>query len=345
MFIRNAWYLAGFSDEIGGTLLERGMLGESVLLFRDSNGTAHGLANRCPHRMAPLSMGRLVNDRVQCGYHGIEFDHTGRCVHIPGQQQIPDQARVRVYPVVERWGCVWIWMGPAELADESSLIQDFRFMTEPGWVPVTGVKEVAANYQLIIDNLMDLTHIAFLHPTTLGNRGSDDSATAPAKTSLEGNKVSVERSMTNCDPAPLFTKVKKDLTSKIDRHQYSCFVPPCTVLIELKVMPAGTQDLKRGLEWRVFHIVTPVDEHHTRYQWAVTRSFALDDEGASNALRDGTSATLEEDKRMIEAQARMIGDDSLDARTLYTQFDRTPALARRIITALTDAEVGNKVAA
>ncbi len=338
MYIRKAWYLAGFSDEIGAQLSERVMLGESVLLFRDSRGRAHAMANRCPHRFAPLSLGKLVNDRIQCGYHGIEFDTLGRCVHIPGQHEIPAGAAVRVFPVVERWSCVWIWMGDPTRADESELIQEFRFLTEPGWVPVTGVKDVAANYQLLLDNLMDLTHIAFLHQTTLGNQGSTEAATAPARTRVEGNRVSVQRLMPDCKPAPLFTQVKPDLAESIDRHQFSCFVPPCVVLIELQVMPAGTQDLARGLYWRVYHVVTPVDAHHTRCHWAVTRSFALDDAAASTALRDGTSATLHEDKVMIEAQARMMGSDSLDARTLHTRFDGTPARVRQIIEGLVRAE-------
>ena len=164
-----------------------------------------------------------------------------------------------------------------------SLIAEFRYLDEPGWTPVRGVKEVAAGYQLIVDNLMDLTHIPFLHPNTLGNQGGAQAAEAQTQTTVRGNRVAVERVVRDSEPAPLFRRVKA-LEGNVDRHQFSEFVPPCYVLIELKVMPAGTQDLDRGIEWRVFHIVTPVDAGHTRYHWAVVRHFAPGDEAVSRAL-------------------------------------------------------------
>lgn len=340
MFVRNAWYFAGFSAEIKPGLMERKLLGEPIVFFRDGAGAAVALSNRCPHRFAPLSMGRLIDGkRIQCAYHGVEFDCSGKCVHIPGQDRIPDNAGVRRYPLAERWGCVWIWMGDSAQADEDKLVANFRYLAEPGWTPIHGMKDVVAGYELIIDNLMDLTHIPYLHPNTLGNQGDPSAAVAEARTTVEGDTVAVDRVVRNSDPAPLYTKVKK-IEGKVDRHQHSRFVPPCFVLIELQVMPAGTRALDRGLEWRVFHIVTPVDEHHTRYHWALTRNFAPGDESVSKTIFDGTDATLEEDRTMIEGQARMLEGTSLDARTLYTGFDSTPARVRRIIANLVarDAE-------
>lgn len=345
MFVRNAWYFAGFSAEIEARLMERELLGESVVFFRSGSGAAVALANRCPHRFAPLSMGRLIDgERLQCAYHGVQFDCSGKCVHIPGQERIPENAGVKRYPLAERWGCVWIWMGDPAQAREDKLIDAFRYMTEPGWTPVHGVKEVAGGYELVIDNLMDLTHIPFLHPNTLGNQGDASAAEAESKTTVEGDTVAVERIIRNCEPAPLYTKVKK-IEGRVDRYQYSRFVPPCYVLIELQVMPAGTQALDRGLEWRVFHIVTPVDANRTRYHWAVTRHFAPDNEAVSRAIFEGTDATLEEDRTMIEGQARMLAGTSLEARTLYTGFDSTPARVRRIIAGLAARDAGTPLAA
>ncbi len=337
MFIRNAWYFAGFSGDIGPGLAEQRLLGEPVVFFRTPEGRAVALANRCPHRFAPLSMGRLVGARLQCAYHGIEFDSDGRCVHIPGQATIREGTCVRAYPVQERWGCVWIWMGDPTRASVESLIAEFRYLEEPGWTPVRGVKEVAANYQLIVDNLMDLTHIPFLHPNTLGNQGGAQAAEAQATTTVRGHRVAVERVVRDSEPAPLFRRVKT-LEGNVDRHQFSEFVPPCYVLIELKVMPAGTQDLDRGIEWRVFHIVTPVDAGHTRYHWAVVRHFAPGDEAVSRALWEGTNATLEEDRVMIEAQARMLVGSSIEERTLFTRFDANPTRVRKIIRDIAERE-------
>jgi vanillate O-demethylase monooxygenase subunit len=337
MFLRNAWYFAGFSEEIGQALFERTLLGESIALFRKRSGEAAAIANRCPHRFAPLTMGRLIDDRVQCAYHGIEFDAGGRCVHIPGSERIPESACVRAYPLVEKWGCLWIWMGEIARADAGLLIDGFRYMTETGWKPVWGLKEVEANYQLVIDNLMDLTHLPFLHPNTLGNLGNAAAAEAEAKTTVQGDTVAVKRVVLDCEPAPMFTRVAK-FEGRIDRHQYSIFVPPCFVLIELQVMPAGTHDVARGIEWRVFHIVTPVTETRTRYHWAVTRHFAQDSETVSAAIAEATGATLEEDRVMIEAQARMLEGTTLEARTLSTRFDAAPAQVRRIIKKLVKAD-------
>lgn len=337
MFIRNAWYFAGFSTEFDSHLVERKLLGEPVVFFRSASETVVALSNRCPHRFAPLSMGRLIDDRIQCAYHGIEFDCTGKCVRIPGQERIPADAAVRKYPLAERWGCVWIWMGDPAHAREEGLVGEFHFFEEQDWVSVHGMKEVAAGYELIIDNLMDLTHIAFLHPNTLG--GDASAAEAPVKATVEGDTVAIERIVRNAQPAPLFTRVKK-IEGRVDRYQQSRFVPPCFVLIDLKVMPAGTQELDKGIEWRVFHIVTPIDADRTRYHWVVTRHFAQQDREVSRAIQEGTDATLEEDRIMIEAQARMLEGTSLEARTLYTRFDTTPTRVRRIITGLVEREAG-----
>lgn len=352
MFVRSAWYLAGFAEEIEQKLQERTMLAEPIVLFRNTAGQVIALANRCPHRFAPLSLGTLIGDRVQCAYHGIEFDCLGSCVHIPGQDDIPPNARVRSYPVIEKWGCIWIWMGDPLHAREEELIDGFHYLAEPGWRAVWGKREVKAGYELVIDNLLDLTHIAFLHPNTLGNRGDPAIAEAEPTISVTERSISVERVIRNSEPAPLFTKIRS-FEGRIDRYQHSTFIPPCFVLIELRAVPTGTQEVERGLSWRVFHVATPVSATETRYHWAVSRPFATDDEAVSKALWQGTDAVLGEDQWMIEAQARMLDGTSLDERTLYTRFDAHPAHARRIIrtmirreaTAGTASTVGQKVSA
>lgn len=337
MFVRNAWYFAGFAGEIDRRLLERPILGESIVLFRALSGAPVALANRCPHRFAPLSLGTLEGDLLRCGYHGIKFDCSGKCVEIPGQDRVADNAGTRVYPLIEKWGCVWIWMSDPALAREDLLIDDFRYLTEPGWTPVWGVSDFKAGYELILDNLMDLTHVAFLHPNSLGNMGDPAIALAEPTTAVRADSVSVDRIIGNCLPAPLFNSVHK-FEGRIDRYQFSTFLPPCFVLIKLEAVPVGTRDISRGIEWRVFHIVTPISATETRYHWAVTRPFAIADESIGKALQQGTAAVIAEDQRMIEAQARMLEGTSLNARTLHTRFDATPAATRRIIRTQIDRE-------
>ena len=101
MFLRNAWYVAALDDEVSDKPLARTLLNDAVVLFRDAQGRAAALEDRCRHRGAPLSLGEVTARGLQCGYHGMAFDGQGVCTHIPGQERIPPQARVRAYPVAE----------------------------------------------------------------------------------------------------------------------------------------------------------------------------------------------------------------------------------------------------
>src|SRR5262249_46641356 len=148
MWMRNCWQVIAFANEIGATPLARLACNEPVVLFRIQSGEAVALADRCPHRLAPLSLGRVVGDHIQCGYHGMCFDHEGSCVRVPGQEEVPARARVRKYPLVERHTFAWIWLGDAALADPA-LVPDFHWMDDPAWGCVSGYHHFAANYQLV----------------------------------------------------------------------------------------------------------------------------------------------------------------------------------------------------
>ena len=169
MLLRNAWYIAAWADEIRGERpLARRICNEPIVLFRDGTGRAAALADRCCHRAAPLSMGMIVEDGIQCGYHGLVIDGSGRCVRIPGQKQIPADARVRSYHVVEKDQLVWVWMGDPAKADAAK-IADFPYHNNPGkWPNKHDVYPIRANYMLMVDNLMDLTHLGYLHARTVG---------------------------------------------------------------------------------------------------------------------------------------------------------------------------------
>ncbi len=166
--LRNCWYVAAWDHEIlGDTLLERTILGQSLVLYRKSDGEPVAMNNKCPHRHAPLSMGRKQGDTLRCMYHGLVFDPTGQCVEIPGQTTIPAGTCVRTYPVVQRHRWIWIWMGEPELADVS-LIPDTPAQTDTRWRMLPGYKNFAADYLLISDNLLDFSHLSYVHERTLG---------------------------------------------------------------------------------------------------------------------------------------------------------------------------------
>ena len=167
MFVKNCWYVAAWNYELSDGFLARTIVNEPVVLFRAQDGRPVALEDRCCHRSLPLSLGKQVGDLVQCGYHGLEFNLDGACVRVPGQSTVPPGARVHAYPVIEKWRWVWIWMGDPALADEA-LIPDFHWNEDPDWVAVGDVYRANCDYRLIVDNLMDLSHIQFVHVSTLG---------------------------------------------------------------------------------------------------------------------------------------------------------------------------------
>lgn len=131
MFLRNAWYVAAWDHEVAaGTLFSRILLNEPLVLFRQRDGRVVGLEDRCCHRHYPLHKGALIDDCIRCHYHGFTYDGTGACVRIPGQSHVPDAARVKRYPVVERHRWIWVWMGEPALADESKIV-DFHWLDDP----------------------------------------------------------------------------------------------------------------------------------------------------------------------------------------------------------------------
>src|SRR3954471_20226730 len=168
MWMRNCWQVVAFSSEIVDAPLACTVCGEPIVLFRTPAGDAVALADRCPHRFVPLSLGRVVGDQIQCGYHGLCFDAEGTCVRVPGQDTVPSRARVRKYPLVERYAFAWIWLGDVTLADPAT-IPDFHWVDDPAWAAVNGYHHFGANYQLVNDNLLDLSHESFVHKETIGN--------------------------------------------------------------------------------------------------------------------------------------------------------------------------------
>ena len=168
MFVRNCWYMAGWSRDFARDELKPvTMLNEAIVLYRKSDGGLVALQDRCCHRFAPLSLGRIEHDNLRCMYHGLKFAPSGECLEIPGQSKIPPQAFVRSYPVVEKYSGAWIWMGDPARADES-LVPEFVGVDDPRWAMLPGRMDYNANYMLINDNLLDLSHIPFLHRYSLG---------------------------------------------------------------------------------------------------------------------------------------------------------------------------------
>ena len=158
MFLKNSWYIAAWGEEVGRSLIRRIILNEAVVLYRKENGDPVAFEDACPHRKLPLSMGELIGDTIQCGYHGLTFNCDGACVKAPGMDRIPPKALVKSYPVCERWELIWIWMGDPSLADVRKII-DIPYYDEPDWGINRGpAMDIDCDYRYMTDNLVDPSH-------------------------------------------------------------------------------------------------------------------------------------------------------------------------------------------
>jgi vanillate O-demethylase monooxygenase subunit len=277
----------------------------------------------------PLSIGKLVNDSIQCGYHGLRFDATGCCVFMPGQDRIPAAARIKPYRAAERWQLVWIWMGDPERADEA-LIPDFSIAQRPGWAAVGEYLHLECNYLLAVDNLLDLSHISYVHERTIG---TPDVARTPVTTEQLGEAVKVTRWMRGVPPPPTFKKLG-NFGDVIDRWQIATATAPCYVWLEVGGAPAGTvqpgQPRGGGIERWNLNCITPETATTCHLFWMEVRNFGIDDPQVGETLRSQLAATLKEDADILAAQQRAMLEMP-NAPTVDISFD---AGARRFRRAL-----------
>jgi vanillate O-demethylase monooxygenase subunit len=322
-FLRNCWYVAAQADEVGRAPLGRILLGEPVLMFRQEDGTPVALEDRCCHRRAPLHKGKLIGDTLQCGYHGFTFDASGSCVRIPGQDRVPANVGVRSYPVVEKHAYLWIWMGERAKADPA-LIPDFHRSKDPGWTTVRSRLPLAANYLLVVENLIDLQHVGFVHAKTIG---TDDSR-AELKFERGDREVRVVRTPTEVVTAP--HNLKQGMAERSVLEKTIIFLPPCQVVIDIcttEVAPQKSSPLSLGIT--VLNACTPETEHSTHYFWASARDYQRDDKQADAFLMKVTTDAFNEDKEILEAQEKCIALDPA-APTVNVQADWGGVQARRL---------------
>ena len=322
-FVRNAWYAAAWSDEITRDLIERWICGIPVVFYRTEAGTPIALEGTCPHRQYPLALGRLKDDTIECGYHGITFGCSGTCVHVPGEQRAPAAMKVREFPLHERGGLIWLYAGDPSKADPANIVD--QWLGAPGWTSVHGTKILEGRAQLLIENLMDLSHEAFLHPETIGNASVAETPII-TDTTPEG-RVRATRLMKNIPPPPLFASF--GVGDRIDRTQIAEFCAPSVVLTRARA--AATQPGFATLNFVVVHCVTPETPTRTRYNWAVARDYALDDPGVSEAWQSGSSWIFDQDVAALNAQEARLQRLSADHIELSIPGDAAALAARRVV--------------
>ncbi|MCC2096223.1 MAG: aromatic ring-hydroxylating dioxygenase subunit alpha [Hyphomicrobiales bacterium] len=310
-FIRNAWYMAGWTTELdGGTFITRKIIGEPLVIFRTRDGSVTALEDRCPHRWAPLSLGTVLdNGNIQCTYHGLEYDRSGMCVNNPHRGgSIPPTAKIASYPAVEKYHCVWVWMGDKQ-ADESK-IPDFSVIDKPGPFEDTAFDMITidANYKLIVDNLLDLSHVAYLHAGTLGNAGS---TTAEITVKEDGDDLLVSRLASGVEAVAMHAMQWPGHPDKVDHFQEIRWMAPSCLNLYVGLTEIGKPwDQGTGI-WAT-HMLTPETEHSTFYFFTAVR-FGLremsEEQHREIQHKIGVMrryAFEVEDGPMIEAQQRVL---------------------------------------
>ena len=324
MFLRASWYVAARSGEVTHQPLGRLLLNEPVVLYRRHDGTAVALEDRCCHRHLPLSMGKVEGDDLRCGYHGLKFDASGRCVEIPGQDSIPPQARVRAYPLIEKYRWLWIWMGDPAQADPK-LIPEWWWADHPEWAfTQPGQIHVKCNYQLVSDNVLDVTHLAYVHASSIGASSITE---FPATVEREERLVRLTRWIRDRPPPPLYRKAG-GFPGNVDRWQIVEHQPPC-----FSVNFAGCQDAERRIDLMALSAPTPETERTTHYFFGFVRNFGLRDAEIDAICSRDMVRVFHEDIPVLEAQQRAL-DLRPGAPALDIKVDAAPLAARRMLQAM-----------
>jgi vanillate O-demethylase monooxygenase subunit len=311
MFVRNAWYVAASLDEVSDSVLARTILGEPIVLFKDKHGQFAALEDRCCHRGAPLSLGWISDKGITCGYHGLEFDASGVCVNIPGTKgKIPERARVKSYPIVPRGMYLWIWMGDPKKARESDIV-DYPSEEAASWRAHHDRLYVKANYVMLLENLMDLSHLAYLHKNSLGSTPED---TAKADMNVQGTPNGVKFLRLMRDSAvPKGWGNRYNYKGNIDRWSEFEYVAPSSILQFSGAVETGTYDQGNrsgGHLVRVLHSITPETEKSSHY-FFYSANGSVESDAAPEGAHRSVSEIFKEDAYMLEQQQIRLEDHDL----------------------------------
>ena len=343
-YLRNAWYVAAWSDEVTpGQVLARTLLDQPVALFRTSDGAPAAVLDQCPHRFAPLSAGKVRGDDLVCGYHGLGFDGAGRCTLNP-HGPVPRKGAVASFPVADAHKALWIWMGERAAVDPG-LIPDLGFLGEAPPTAFSSGRLLSGkgDYQLFVDNIMDLSHVDYLHPDTLGG----GAVTRAKQEVVEADDyIDVAWRTPDVAPPPLLAALIGDLPERADAYQRVRWSAPSVMKLVAGVVPSGAGEDQGALNFNA-HIMTPETQRSTHYFFAATRNFKRED-GELNARIAATRDHIFriEDKPMIEKVAERMGEREFwSLRPMLLSIDGASARVRRRLERLISADAARASAA
>lgn len=340
MFLKNTWYVACTPDEIESKPLGRQICGERIAFYRGKEGKVAAVEDFCPHRGAALSLGYVENGDLVCGYHGLVMGCEGKPVSMP-MQRVGGFPCVKSYPVIEKYGFIWVWPGDAAKADEK-LLPHLEWAVSDEWAYGGGLYHINCDYRLMIDNLMDLTHEAYVHTDSIGQDEIDES---PVDTKVDGQTVITSRFMEGIHAPPFWATAMRahglDDTKPVDRWQVSHFTPPSHVLIDVGVAVAGkggiNADPKDRVRSVVVDFITPETERSHWYFWGMARNFQAHDPELTAKIREGQGRIFGQDLDVLEAQQRNL-EANPARRLLMLNIDAGGVQSRRVLDRLIKAE-------
>ena len=342
-YLHNAWYVAAWSDDLAeGQLLGRTILKEPVVIYRMTDGKVAALADRCAHRFAPLSMGKIVGGgRVQCPYHGLEYNTSGACVLNPhGNKNIPSRARVKSYPVTEKHKAIWIWMG--DKAPDLSKVPDFGVMDNVPALHSTKLDKimVKANYELVIDNLLDLSHTSYLHECILGN---SETVESDISVDHDGDDVVISRYARSAKPPGMNKLMWPQAPDRVDKYTSIRWMAPSALRLITGICPIGTNH-ESGTGYHAVHLLTPETDRTTHYFFTAVRyNVQTTDDRLNRDIQDKIAkmrrfAFEEQDAPVIEAQQAAIDRAQTAIDPLNLAIDVGPVRYKQVLQKLIRAE-------
>jgi phenylpropionate dioxygenase-like ring-hydroxylating dioxygenase large terminal subunit len=349
MWAKNCWYVIAWEHEIPSAdspkLFTRTLLNEPILVYRTSAGALTAMEDRCPHRHAPLSAGRKEGDSVRCGYHGLKFNPQGQCSEVPGMEQVPSKICTRTYPVASKNNWIFVWMGEASRADEALLPDNFS-CASPAWKNIPGYLHYDTPYLLICDNLLDFSHLSYVHEKTLGgstaiaqSRPLIEAVTTPGQRGIK-----VTRHVPNV-PAPPFYQRFRKFNANLDRWFIYEFLMPGTLLMHSGGRPVtdAASDLSNAVQLHSCQTLSPETENSTHYFFQQSHQAGLGDAAVTQSIYDSLVVAFEEDRAMISAQHRNLAHPGA-APMVPLHFDSALVQFRKLIereVAMENAEVFN----
>lgn len=328
IYLRNCWYVAAWSHEVGREPLGRTLLGEPVVFYRRADGSAVAMAAPCPHRFAPLHGGDLVGDNIRCPYHGLQFGPDGRCVHSPhvADGTAPAMA-VRTYPVEDRNSMLWIWMGDEAAVTPNLAAEVYAPLNDPG--TMHGYLHLNCDYRLVVDNLIDHAHTTHLHRDSLA---SDALTLAKTQVRRVGDVIHAERWAPNGKPSATFGEMAGTGDELVDRWLDISWRAPTLIHTQGGVTKPG-RPREEGVVTHAAHIATPETETSAHYFWGFSRNVRQDDVAYGEKLRAAIDKIFRtEDKPMLEGQqAMMRGEDFWALRPVLMDGDQAAAMIRKLL--------------